>query len=402
MAMRRIELKENRKSGPYALSQDQVEALRQIELLTIERADGPNPEYHLTPGSVVGAVEVDGLSVRIRPKIGVRQLLSLACYADGAELQPGDFDFHQEAALPDFLALALTSAARRAFSRGMLHGYVTREEAMYAVRGRIRFAEQMRRRFSMPMPVEVRHDEYTDDITANRLVKAAATTLGMMRLRPSDARNGLVRIAVTLDNVSLVEFPAENVPKVKFDRLNAHYREVVALSRMILQHSTYQLERGTVRGPGFLVDMIKLFQDFVTVALREELGVSEERFGESWIDTLDVPANSDRGRVGLRPDLVWREGSRCVFVGDVKYKGIDERPVPNADLYQMLAYVTALDLPGGLLVYAEGEAEAAKYTVRHSGKLLEVAALDLSGTLECVLQRVRGIAKRVRGLRAAA
>ncbi len=397
--MRTIELKENRKSVPHALSQDQVDALRQIKSLTIERADGPNPEYHLTPGSVVGAVEVDGLSVRIRPKIGVRQLLSLACYAEArVDPQPYDFDFHQEAALPDFLARALTAAARRAFSRGLLHGYVTREEAMYAVRGRIRFAEQMRRRFSMPMPVEVRYDEYTDDITANRLVKAAATTLGMMRLRSSEARNGLVRIVATLDNVSLVEFPAGNVPKVKFDRLNEHYRDVVALSTMVLQHNAHQFERGAVRASGLLVDMTKLFQDFVTVALREELGVSEERFGESEIDTLDVPANGDRGRVGLRPDLVWRDGSHCVFVGDAKYKS----SVPNSDLYQMLAYVTALDLPGGLLIYAEGEPEAAKYTVRNSGKLLEVVALDLSGTLECVLQRVRGVAARVRNLRAAA
>lgn len=401
MAMKTIELEENQKSGSYALSQDQLDALRQIKSLTVERVDGPNREYHLTPGSVVGAVEVDGLSVRIRPKIGVRQLLSLACYAaDQVTLQPRDFDFHQEEALPDFLALALNSAARRAFSRGLLHGYVTQEEAMYAVRGRIRFAEQMRRRFSMPMPVEVRHDDYTDDITANRLVKAAATTLGTMRLRSSEARNGLVRIAATLDNVSLVEFPPGNVPKVKFDRLNAHYKDVVALSTMVLQHNAHQLERGAARAPGVLVDMIKLFQEFVTVALRQELGVSEERFRESQVNTLDVPVNGDRGRVDLKPDLVWWDGARCVFVGDAKYKSIDKGPVPS-DLYQMLAYVTALDLPGGLLIYADGEAEA-KYTVRHSGKLLEVAALDLSGTLDCVLHRVRALAARVRKLRAAA
>ena len=184
--------------------------------------------------------------------------------------------------------------------------------------------------------------------------------------------------------------------------MNAHYREVVALSRMVLQHGAYQLNRGTVRAPGLLVDMIKLFQDFVTVALREELGVSEERFGEGKIVTLDDPANGEDGRVKLIPDLVWRDGSRCVFVGDVKYKSIEDERVRNSDLYQMLAYVTALDLPGGLLIYAKGEAEAAKYKVRRSGKLLEVDALDLSGPLDCVLQRVCSLAERVRVLRTAA
>ena len=88
-------------------------------------------------------------------------------------------------------------------------------------------------------------------------------------------------------------------------------------------------------------------------------------------------------RVRLEPDLSWWQDRCCVFVGDAKYKNVaGERSVPNADLYQLLAYVTALDLPGGLLIYAQGEADTTTYRVRHSRKRLEVAALDLSGTME--------------------
>ena len=72
--------------------------------------------YRLTPGSTVGAVETGGLSVLIRPKIGIPQLLSLACYAIGAyRPQPEMFDFGEHTALPDALALALASHAHRAF-----------------------------------------------------------------------------------------------------------------------------------------------------------------------------------------------------------------------------------------------------------------------------------------------
>ena len=73
--------------------------------------------------------------------------------------------------------------------------------------------------------------------------------------------------------------------------------------------------------------------------------------------------------------------------------------MPNADLYQLLAYVTALDLPGGLLVYAQGEAETAVFNVRHSDKRLEVAALNLGGSLDAVLKRVDVLAERVKALR---
>ena len=88
-------------------------------------ADG---EYRLTPGSTVGAVELGDLSVFIEPKIGIPQLLSMACYAI-SKFKPQDelFDYPREYALPDVLALALASAARRAFSRGLLHGYRVEE-----------------------------------------------------------------------------------------------------------------------------------------------------------------------------------------------------------------------------------------------------------------------------------
>ena len=91
--------------------------------------------------------------------------------------------------------------------------------------------------------------------------------------------------------------------------------------------------------------------------------------------------------------------SKCVFVGDAKYKRVRVEGVPNADLYQLLAYVTALDLPGGLLIYAQGESETATYTVRNSGKRLDVVALDLDGSLDAVLKRIDGIAESVKALR---
>ena len=295
--------------------------------------------------------------------------------------------------MPDVLALALTSHARRAFSRGLLHGYRTEEEALYTVRGRIRFDEQIRRRFGIPLPVEVRYDEFTDDILANRLVKAAAYRLGRMRLRSAEARAGLGWVAGILDNVSMVEFP-RGVPAVTFDRLNEHYKGVVELSRLILRHSAFESKRGQVRASGFLVDMNVLFQEFLTVALREVLGVSERVFGEYAIPSLDKG-----GLLHLRPDLVWWDGPTCMFVGDAKYKNITAKSVPEGDLYQMLAYITALDLTTGLLIYAKGEADVATYVVRGSGKRLKVAALDLSGTLDEALSRVKCLADKVRELR---
>ena len=399
--MRRIDLQEY-ETREYSLSAAQHDDLKAaLPSLTVERVRGEDATYHLTPGSTVGAVEIGDLSVLIRPKIGIPQLLSLACYAMGVfrEQKERLFDFEEEAETPpDTLALALATAARRAFSRGLLHGYRTEEEALHTVRGRIRFADQTRKRFGIPLPIEVRYDEFTDDIKENRLVKAAALRLGGMSLRSQRARRDLGGIAAVLENVSPVDFAPKNVPEVRFDRLNEHYRQVVGLSRLILRHSAFESHRGKVRATGFLMDMNTLFQEFMTVALCEALGASEHVFLEENIPTLD-DNGEDNGKVRLKPDLTWWQGSDCVFVGDAKYKLIEDKRVPNADLYQLLAYVTALDLPGGMLIYAQGEAEPATYQVRNSEKRLEVAALDLRDTLVEVLKRVECIADRIKTLR---
>ena len=402
--MRQIDLQEYERSKPHSLSAAERDDLRAVvPSLTIEPASGEDAAYHLTPGSTVGALEIGDLSVLIQPKIGIPQLLSLACYAMGVYTAQVErlFEFKEEAETPpDTLALALASAARRAFSRGLLHGYRTEEEALHTVRGRIRFADQIRRRFGIPLPVEVRYDEFTDDITENQLIKAAVLRLGGMRLRSQQARRDLGWVAAMLENVSPVEFAPNDIPEVTFDRLNEHYRGVVGLSRLILRHSAFESKRGAVRATGFLMDMNTLFQEFVTVALREALGVSERvLYSDKQLTGNRRIHLAEPRRVKLEPDLTWWDGETCTFVGDAKYKRVRVEGVPNADLYQLLAYVTALDLQGGLLIYAQGEADTATYQVWHTGKRLEVAALDLRGSLNAVLTRVDGLAGRIRELR---
>lgn len=399
--IRQIDLREYESSAPIKLSRQEVRGLQSLRanergsrLLSIEPWEQDPESYVLTPGSTVGAIESDDFSLLIRPKIGIPQLLSIACYTVGIyrarELEP--FDFEEEKALPDALALALTSAANQAFARGLRHGYRMEEDALYTVRGRIRFEGQAQRRFNRPLPVEVRYDEFTDDILDNRLIKAAVYRLRRMRLRSAEAGRRLGRIAGLLDNVTLAEFPRNNVPEVSFNRLNEHYRHVVGLSRLILRHGEFEAGRGTVRANGFLFDMNRLFQEFVCQALRESLNVTARVLGEQTIGSLDT-----EGRVMLRPDLVWRDRAVFRFVADVKYKSLVSRNYepPNEDLYQLLAYLTAADLAGGMLIYAQGEAEPAKYVVRHAGKMLEVVALDLELPLDAILEQVGDIANRM-------
>ena len=403
LKMQQIDLQEYVTSEPLRLSVSERDALcAAVPSLAIEQVRGEANVYCLTPGSTIGAREIGDLSVAIRPKLDISRVLFLASYAPGAfKLREERFDFEKTDTPVEALALALAAAARRAFARGLLHGYRTEEEALHTVRGRILVAEQIRRRFGVPVPIEVRYDEFTEDILANRLVKAAAGLLGRMRIRSARARTGLRWIGAMLGNVAPVRFAPSEVPEVAFDRLNAHYREVVGLARLILRHWAFEADRGGTRAAGFLMDMNTVFQEFVTEALREELRVSAHTLRSDDRLPRRIALDEDEN-IRLKPDLTWWDGSTCTFVGDAKYKNVTGKRVPNADLYQLLAYATALDLPGGLLVYARGEAAERTYRVHNAGKRLEVAAVDLAGSIEELRASIGRLAERVRALRAEA
>lgn len=203
-----------------------------------------------------------------------------------------------------------------------------------------------------------------------------------------------------LANVSPVEFHPTRLPEIGWTRLNEHYRPAVELAKLILRATSFEVAPGAVRSAAFLVDMNRVFEDFVVTALREALGVSPVTFPQA-NDRHSLHLDHDR-QISLKPDISWWQRRACLFVGDVKYKRVDHRGVRHADIYQVLAYAIAADLPGGLLIYAAGEAPAALHEIRHLGRQIQVIALDLDGPPAAILGQIDAVAGRVRALRDAA
>jgi 5-methylcytosine-specific restriction endonuclease McrBC regulatory subunit McrC len=81
--------------------------------------------------------------------------------------------------------------------------------------------------------------------------------------------------------------------------------------------------------------MNKVFEDFLVVALRDALGVSDRVLVQGasgkrlFLDTRD--------HIALKPDISLWKGGVCLFVGDAKYKRIRPDAYPNADLYELTA-----------------------------------------------------------------
>ena len=295
------------------------------------------------------------------------------------------------------VALAFSRRTQRAIHRGLLRGYRREEEALHTVRGQIRFADQIGRRYGLPLPIEVAYDEYTEDIEHNRLLKTAIHRLAHAHIRSMAVRQELCRLRSAFDMVQLGTYWRGAVPEIRYTRLDEHYRPAVELARLIIENSSLELFGGQVSGASFLIDMNVVFERFLYVALGETLGLGEDRWQRGRSLKLD-----EGGSINMEPDLSWwalatnENELRACFVGDAKYKKLDTPGFRHADIYQMLAYCTAADLPSGLLIYAAGEDVSGKYRINHAGKTIEVATLDLSGAPEHILGGVDRLADRVR------
>ncbi|MGW3559433.1 McrC family protein [Streptomyces sp. NPDC000963] len=365
----------------------------------VDAAPDPYVTGHwvLKAGSKVGAVSVmvpgaESLTVRITPKVPIARLFFLLGYSfDPRGWRDGQVDVAEHGEVLPALAHAFERQVERAIRAGLLQGYRTTEDTALVVRGRIREAEQVRRRFGTALPVEITYDEFTTDIPENVLLRAATERLLRLPGVPRPVRARLLHQRTRLADVTpLVR--GQRPPVWRPSRLNARYQHALHLAEAILDGASAEHRPGGLRIDGFLFDMNKVFEDFVCVALREAL---RPYGGRGVLQAKGVHLDED-GRLRMRPDFIWYgdgNQSHPLAVADAKYKAEKNNGYPGADLYQMLAYCTALGLPEGHLVYARGNAPHAGHRVRETGIVLHQHALDLDRSPDDLLAEVGDLAR---------
>jgi 5-methylcytosine-specific restriction enzyme subunit McrC len=247
-------------------------------LKIVDAAPEPyEPElWRLKAGSKVGAVALDvpgGETVRLRitPKLPIERLFFLLGYSlDLGGWRDGDVDIAGHDELLPAVAQAVERQMDGALRQGLLQGYRSTEATAFVVRGRMREADQIRRRFGVPLPAEITYDEFTTDIAENRILRAAVERLLRLPGVPGAVRTRLMRQRARLAEVTpLVR--GQSLPGWQPSRLNARYDHALRLAELVLDNASAEHLPGGVWMNGFVFDMDTVFEDFVCVALREAL-----------------------------------------------------------------------------------------------------------------------------------
>jgi 5-methylcytosine-specific restriction enzyme subunit McrC len=380
-------------TSQHRLTVEQGQRLARSGLVTAAPSALLPDQWDVAARGKVGVARIGDVDLWIRPKLDIARLLFLVSYAidpkgwrdDEVELATGD-------GLVPAVANALWRQTERALRHGLLQGYLEVEETSYVLRGRLREADQLRRHHGRVIPMELRHDDFTVDIPENRILLAAITRMLTVPRVDDLSRQRLTALRLRLADVTTL-IRGARLPTWRPNRINARYHTALRLAEIVWRATSPEHAPGTVAAAGFLFDLAVIFEDFVTVALAESLPTY-------------VPGTANRqypcvldeaGAVRMRPDLVWRVGGNAAAVVDAKYKQEKPDGYPNADLYQLLAYCTALGLRRGHLVYAKGNGQPARHVVRRAGVEIVCHALDLTLRPAELLSRVDELATELTG-----
>jgi 5-methylcytosine-specific restriction enzyme subunit McrC len=178
--------------------------------------------------------------------------------------------------------------------------------------------------------------------------------------------------------------------------LTEAYRPLWDLCRLLADGLGAGQAAGTTSCPAFLIDLERVFERYVTRGVVAALS-GDDRFDVA-VQRLYVanqPADVQPD-IEMRPDVTVEQGGQPVLVVDAKWKRLKGSPLVTEDLYQVLAYATALAVQRAALVYPGKRDRAWTYLLARAPVRLAIHTLRVTGSREACERSLRRLGRSLR------
>ena len=348
-----------------------------VEILPTRRRG----RYRLTPTGHVGIIAAPHSRLVIRPKVPVRNLFHLLDPAaplpaveDEATVEPGT-----EAL--DFLAGRLAGLLAERAAAGLHRAYAERADAGPFLQGRLDVPAQLREPTGRKDRIHSRYEEFSADVPCNQVPRATADLVLRSPLVADGVRAALRQALQGFAGVGSVSLGPESFQAAQADRLTESYRPLLDLCRLLADSLAPQESAGSVSCPSFLLDMERVFERYVTAGVVRAF--QDRRGCTVAVQPLHLANEPLPGRpdIVLRPDLLVERGGRRALVVDAKWKRVT-RSLVTPDVYQVLAYATALGVGRAVLVYPGKRDRTWAYVLPRAPVSLVIHTLRVVGSRE--------------------
>ncbi len=362
-----------------------------LEVLPTSRRD----RYRLTALGCAGVLVGPTCRFVIRPKI---PLVNVFAMLDPLADVPSQSDLiaaEKGTEVLDFLAGQLARRMVERVTAGLHRAYRQRSEQGTVLHGQIDLPAQLREAPGRKDQLHSQYDELSPDVPCNRIVKATAEKLSASCLLSAEVRAALRQALAGFEGVSSVPLSARLWDELNAEPLPAEYRPLLDLCCLLADSLALNDAAGKIPAPSFLLDLERVFEMHVTRGITEAFAQSPNcTVGVQVTRTVNEPF-VDQPDITMRPDLTIDCDGRTVLVIDAKWKRLP-RNAETPDLYQVLAYGTALGAEGVVLVYPGRRWSIREYRLTRSPLRLMICTLQVGGTRESCLRSVRRLAQSLK------
>ncbi|MGA1355635.1 MAG: McrC family protein [Prochlorothrix sp.] len=333
----------------------------------------PSPKnrnhWELTSQGRIGRISVSPeLSLNLRPKVPIQNLFRMVEYAynlnnlrflEGITSVESLEDFYQT--LAQILAKNILDRTRK----GLYHSYREHHDRRTTLRGRLDLDRHLRQPWTPALPC--RYPHLTPDLPHNQILLWTLHQIrrhSILQQLPHSPAAATVRQAYRAlhGSISLIPHTAHHCTQLPYDRLNQDYQPLHALCRFFLEQTGPSLNPGDRQMLPFLINMNELFEKFIAQWLQDKLknpAKLDLPDLESHLGSLSLtfqPKKQLSPDHSIRPDLMLSDRATQTprLVLDTKYKTPNQaKDITKADLYQAIAYATALNLSTACLIYPQ-------------------------------------------------
>lgn len=306
--------------------------------------------------SFVGVIRApDGYQIEVLPKVGhaieggeagARQLLleMLRCLNGFRHLQTDRAKLAAtrmpllEVFIGEFLL-----AVEHIVKQGLRSDYTTHQDNLFALRGKLRIAQQLRHNLCRADRFFTEHDVFSTDRPENRLLHAAlrrALSMAVMQANQRLARE----LCFAFADIPASAQTGQDFQRIQLNRGMIFYADALAWARLILEEESPLTGVGGHHAPSLLFPMEAVFEAYVAKHLAQQLDRS--LILKTQARGHHLVRHQDQSWFRLKPDLLVRKADRNVIVLDAKWKlldgakanGIDKYGLAQGDFYQLHAY----------------------------------------------------------------
>lgn len=311
----------------------------------------------------------------------------------------------------DLFAAILIKGVAQQLKQGLYREYLTVEESLPLLRGKIDIASTMRHRARSERLLACEHDELSENNLYNRIIKTTMIVLMNHAALAASRKAELKKILPFFSEIEEVEIPSIKWDALRFQKNNQSYRMLLNVCYLVLSGLLLSDEKGTVRMASFLDEqrMCRLYEKFILEFYRYHYK------GILSANSSKIKWNLDDGAAELLPimqsDIMLERGGKTLII-DAKYYGkimqerkeFDSYTVNSNNLYQIFTYVKNQDRNhdgsvSGLLLYAKTDETIVPDNTYHmSGNRIDVKTLDLNLPFPLIEAKLRKIANDAFGV----